>query len=324
MKKSNSKSFRYQNYQRNLINVTTATNVGINNHDRLVKAYGSTANRIEVLNMLKKQSKFTIYWFIIFGLLGIACLVIDINGWFQVFDLYLVMVNIYLVAKGRLIGIALGIVECCIYAFICLKSQLFGEVIKVMCISVPLNIFSLISWKLASKKKEKDKFNTKKDDDVVIRKLNKKLKLIFGAALVGCSGLAFLLLKFVIGQENALILSSVALAITIVGKVLTARKYVESYILFLCGNIICLLMWGQTMIESGVNLSDLSMTVYYLACFSFDVYAYELWKSMYRRVAINGGVILAKRKVKISRIIKLRRRYKNLHWNKEIDVSKNS
>ena len=78
------------------------------------------------------------------------------------------------------------------------------------------------------------------------------------------------------------------------------------------------------MIESGVNLSDLSMTVYYLACFSFDVYAYELWKSMYRRVAINGGVILAKRKVKISRIIKLRRRYKNLHWNKEIDVSKNS
>ena len=324
MKKSNSKSFRYQNYQRNLINVTTATNVGINNHDRLVKAYGSTANRIEVLNMLRKQSKFTIYWFIIFGLLGIACLVIDINGWFQVFDLYLVMVNIYLVARGKLIGIALGIVECCIYAFICFKSQLFGEVIKVLCISVPLNIFSLISWKLASKKKEKDKFNTKKDDDVVIRKLNKKLKLIFGAALIGCSGLAFLLLKFVIGQENALLLSSIALAITIVGKILTARKYVESYILFLCGNIICLLMWGQTMIESGVNLSDLSMTVYYLACFSFDVYAYELWKSMYRRVAINGGVILAKRKVKITRIIKLRRRYKNLHWNKEVDVAKNS
>lgn len=324
MKKSNTRSFRYQNYQRNLINVTTATNVGINNHDRLVKAYGSTANRIEVLNMLKKQSKYTIYWFIIFGLLGIACLIIDINGWFQVFDLYLVMVNIYLVAKGRLIGIALGIVECCIYAFICFKSQLFGEVIKVMCISVPLNIFSLISWKMASKKKEKDKFNTKKDDDVIIRKLNKKLKLIFGAALIGCSGLAFLLLKFVIGQENALLLSSIALAITIVGKVLTARKYVESYILFLCGNIICLLMWGQTMIESGVNLSDLSMTVYYLACFSFDVYAYELWKSMYRRVAINGGVILAKRKVKINRIIKLRRQYRNLHWNKEIDIAKNS
>lgn len=324
MKKSNTKSFRYQNYQRNLINVTTATNVGINNHDRLVKAYGSTANRIEVLNMLKKQSKFTIYWFIIFGLLGAACLVIDINGWFQVFDLYLVMVNIYLVAKGRLLGIALGIIECCIYAFICFKSQLFGEVIKVMCISVPLNIFSLISWKLASKKKEKDKFNTKKDDDVVIRKLNKKQKLIFGSALIACSGLAFLLLKFVIGQENALLLSSIALAITIVGKVLTARKYVESYILFLCGNIICLLMWGQTMIESGVNLSDLSMTVYYLACFSFDVYAYELWKSMYRRVAINGGVILAKRKVKITRIIKLRRRYKNLHWDREVDIAKNS
>lgn len=324
MKTSNTKSFRYQNYQRNLINVTTATNVGINNHDRLVKAYGSTANRIEVLNMLRKQSKFTIYWFIIFGLLGVACLFIDINGWFQVFDLYLVMINIYLVARGKLIGIGLGIIECCIYAFICFKSKLFGEVIKVLCISVPLNIFSLISWKLASKKKEKDKFNTKKDDDIVIRKLNKKLKLIFAGALLCCSCLAFLLLKFIIGQKNALVLSSIALAISIVGKILTSRKYVESYMLFICGNIICLLMWGQTMIESGVNLSDLSMTVYYLACFSFDVYAYGLWKSMYRRVAINGGVILAKRKVKISRIIKLRRRYKNLHWSREVDVAKNS
>ena len=323
MKKSNSKSFRYQNYQRNLINVTTATNVGINNHDRLVKAYGSTANRIEVLNMLKKQSKFTLYWFIIFGLLGIACLVIDIKGWFQVFDLYLVMVNIYLVAKGRLIGIVLGIVECCIYAFICFKSQLFGEVIKIMCISVPLNIFSLISWKLASKKKEKDKFNTKKDDEIVIRKLNKKLKLLFGAGVVAACG-AYCLLRFAIGQKNALILSSISLAITIIGKILTARRYVESYILFIFGNIICLLMWGQTMIQSGVNLSDLSMTVYYLACFSFDVYAYQLWKSMYRRVAINGGIILAKRKVKINRIIKLRRRYKNLYWDRDVDIAKNS
>ena len=78
------------------------------------------------------------------------------------------------------------------------------------------------------------------------------------------------------------------------------------------------------MIESGVNLSDLSMTVYYLACFSFDVYAYELWKSMYRKIAVNGGKILAMRKVNIRRIIKLKRQFRSLHWDKKVDMSKNS
>ena len=51
---------RSESYKRNLIRATVADNIGINNRDRLIKTYGSQANRIEVLNKLKKQSKFTI------------------------------------------------------------------------------------------------------------------------------------------------------------------------------------------------------------------------------------------------------------------------
>ncbi len=324
MKKSD-KSTLYQNYQRNLIKATVSTNIGINNHDRLVKTYGSVSNRIEMLNRLKKQSKFTLWWFVIFITLGIVCLIIDINGWFNVFDLYLVMVNIYLVAKGKLIGIVIGTIECVIYAYICYKSALFGEVIKTMCISVPLNIYSIISWQIALNKQKKEKFvDSQKQEDIVIRKLNKKEFALYAVLLVVFSALSYVLLRFLIGQKNAIILSSIALAITIVGKILTAKRYMESYILFNIGSGICLLMWAQTMIQTGFNLSDISMIVYHLACLTNDIYAYGLWKSMYRRVAVNGGVLLAKRKVKIKKIIKLRRQFRNLHWDKEVDVSKNS
>ena len=41
------------------------------------------------------------------------------------------MVNIDLVARGKLSGIYIGIAECFIYAFIAFKSQLYGEVIKL-------------------------------------------------------------------------------------------------------------------------------------------------------------------------------------------------
>jgi nicotinamide mononucleotide transporter PnuC len=306
--------------------MATATgNIGINNHDRLVKAYGSNANRIELLNKLKKQSKFTLIWYCIFITLGLVCLIIDPSSWFNVLDLFIVMINIDLVARGKLIGIYVGVAECLFYAFICYKSQLFGEVIKVLCISVPLNIYSIISWTIAMKKQKKEKYtDSTKDDEIVIKKLTKKQLAIYIALIAIVSGLSFCLLKFLVGQKNALILSSVSLALTIIGKILTAKRYMESYVVFNVGNAICLLMWVQTIIQTGFSISELSMTVYTLACLTNDIYAYGLWKSMYRKVAVNGGVLLAMRKVNIKKIIKLRRRFRNLRWNKEIDVNKNS
>lgn len=324
MRKKNDKSALYQHYSRNLIRATVSTNIGINNHDRLVKAYGAGAARIEILNRLRKQSKFTLYWFATFITLGIVCLFLDPAGWFNVLDLYILMINIHLVAKGKLLGIYIGILECVFYAFICFNSALYGEVFKVFAITIPLNIFSIISWIRSARKQKQEKYVETKQEDIVIKKLSKKSRPIYLLAIVLCTGVAYVLLRFVIGQTNALLLSSIALAISIVGKVMTAKRYMESYVLFLFGNIICLFMWGQTMIQTGFVLADITMIVYYLACFTMDIYAYDLWKAMYRKVAVNGGVILAMRKVNIKKIIKLRRQFRNLHWDKKIDIAKNS
>ena len=324
MRNKKDKSALYQHYSRNLIRATVSTNIGINNHDRLIKAYGAGAARIEILNKLRKQSKFTLYWFATFIVLGLVCLFLDPAGWFNVFDLYILMINIHLVAKGKLVGIYVGILECVFYAFICFNSALYGEVFKVFAITIPLNIFSIISWMRSARKQKQDKYVETKQEDIVIKKLSKKSKPIYLLAIVLCSGVAYVLLRFVIGQTNALVLSSIALSISIVGKVMTAKRYMESYVLFLFGNIICLFMWGQTMIQTGFVLADITMIVYYLACFTMDIYAYDLWKAMYRKVAVNGGVLLAKRKLNIKKIIKLRRQFKNLHWDKKIDVAKNS
>lgn len=322
------KSHIYQNYQRHLVKATVSTNIGINNFDRLVKVYGADANRIELLNKLRKQSKFTIYWFLSFVLLGAVCLILDFkNSWFNIFDLYILMVNIYLVARGKLAGMYIGVIECLFYAFICLKSELFGEVIKVMCISIPLNIYTIISWLVSMKKQKnkKEKYTDNNDkEDIVIKKIKKKQIVLYSFVAVVCVVLSFILLKYGLKQKNALTLSAIALTITIVGKILTAQRFMESYAIFLLGDIICLLMWGQTLVQVGFNIAQLSMILYYLACFTNDVYAYGLWKTMYRKVAVNGGVILYKRRVNIKKIAKLRRMFRNLHWDKKIDMAKNS
>jgi hypothetical protein len=77
MRNNSGRSEIYQNYQRNLIKATIATNVGINNPERIVKMYGASANRVELLTRLRKYSRFTITWYITFFLLGLVCLAIS-------------------------------------------------------------------------------------------------------------------------------------------------------------------------------------------------------------------------------------------------------
>lgn len=327
--KNNDRADLYQNYQRNLIRATVTTNVGINNPERIVKMYGASANRVELLTRLRKYSKFTITWYITFFILGLVCLAINPSGWFYVLDLYVVMLNIDLIARGKLAGMYIGIFECFLYSFNCIQTRLWGEVIKMLCICVPLNIISLVNWTKSLKKQKYERFSSKEDDDIVVKRLSKKeiAKFSLFGVIIGIA--CYSLLRFglpLIGiqQDTALELGAISLTISIISKILTARKNMETWVLCIANDIICLLMWTQSIIVGGFDLSQISMIVYYLACFTNDVYAYSLWKSMYRKIAVNGGKLLAMRKVNIRRIIKLKRQFRNLHWDKKVDMEKNS
>lgn len=326
MKKNRKPSLYQTSYQKNLIHATVASTTGINNKDRLIKAYGSLPNRIEILQKLKKQSKFTLWWFTTFILLGAVCLVWDFqNSWFNVFDLYMVMFNVYLIAKGKLSGIYVGILECLIYALICYKTNLFGEVIKVLCISVPLNIYSIVAWTKNIKQRKKEKFVKSEDEDVVIKKMTKAGKVGTSFAFIFVSVICYLFLKYLLGQTAALELGAISLAIIIIGKILTAKQYMETYAVFIVSDFIGLFMWLEMILVGGFEVASLSMIIYYFAMVFNDIYAYGLWKAMYRKTSINGGgMLFAKRKVNIKRIIKLRRQFRNLKWNREVDVNKNS
>ena len=291
--------------------------------------YGASANRVELLTRLRKYSKFTITWYITFFLLGLICLAISPSSWFFVLDLYVVMVNIDLVARGKLIGMYIGVLECFLYSFNAINSGLWGEVIKMLCICVPLNIVSIINWTRNARKQRYERYSSKQDDDIIVRRLSKKeiVKFSFIGLAVACG--CYVLLKYIlplinITQDTALELGAISLAISIISKIFTARKNMESWMLCIVNDLICLFMWGQSIIVGGFDVSQISMIVYYMACFTNDLYAFSLWKSMYRKIAVNGGKLLAIRKVNIRRIIKLKRQFKSLRWNKKVDMEKNS
>ncbi len=232
------------------------------------------------------------------------------------------MINIDLNSRGKLSGTVVGIIECFVYAFISFQSKLYGEIIRTIAICVPLNIYAIISWKLAEKKAQENKY--KNDDEIIIKRLTKKQKFAYVAFFIALFALSYVFLKYALSQTTALLTSAISLAIMILTKFLFAKQYMESWIVGILGNIICMLMWGQTILETGLSVSEVSMIIYYLACLSNDTFAYMLWKNMYRKVTVNGGVLLAMRNVKIKRIAKLKRQFRRLHWDKFVDIQKNS
>ena len=211
-----------------------------------------------------------------------------------------------------------------------MQSGLWGEVIKNLLICVPLNVITIVKWTNSLRKQKYEKFSSKKeDDDIIVRKLTKSEILKFFVLGLFIFAGCYTLLKYIlpligIVQDKALILGALSLTISILGKILTSRQNMEAWILCISGAVICLLMWGESIITEGFDLSQISMIVYYIACLTNDIYAYSLWKSMYRKIAVNGGKILALRKVNIRRIIKLKRQFRSLHWDKRIDMEKNS
>ena len=207
----------------------TATN-GVVGLDSWHASYGSIGeNRIDILRALEKQSRFKLIWYIVFIALGFVCLFLSPQGWFDVLDLFVVMVNIDLVSRGKVIGIYIGIAECLMYIYICFLSGLYGEIIKMCAINIPLNVVAIISWTRSLKKQKEKKYETGSDDStIVVRKLSKKsyawIIPSMAVLYIGCYfGLKLL-------NNSALIFSAAVLVLTIVYKILSGFRYKENYI----------------------------------------------------------------------------------------------
>ena len=330
----NSKNY-YQDdnstYSQKLIRGKVTATEGVHNFDNMKLSYGSIgANRIDVLRALQKENNFRIIWYVVFAVLAPVCLGLDFRNWqawFNVADLIILMINIDLVSRGKIVGIYIGLIECFMYIYICYVSGLYGEIIKMCALNIPLNIFAIISWTKSLKEQKKKKYSdAKEESSVVIKKL--KAKSYIWIAL----GSVVLYVGFYFGLKaigsNALIFSTAVLTLTVFAKILSGLRYKENYLFSLAAGILSTLMWIEVIVTSAksgsFDYSILLMVLNSLAIVTNDIQGYSIWKAMYRKIAVNGGEVFAMRKMNIKKIVKLRHQYQKLVWNEKVDTEKNS
>lgn len=175
-------------------------------------------------------------------------------------------------AKGNPFGQFLMIVFSLLYGIISLSFAYYGEMITYLGMTMPMAIFSLISWL-------KNPFQGNKAE-VEINHL-KRWEIIFMWILTSAVTVIFYFILEAFDTAN-IIPSTISVTTTFLAVYLTFRRSPYYAIGYAANDIVLILLWIMATVE---NISYLSVVVCFAAFFVNDVYGYVNWKKMERHQA---------------------------------------
>lgn len=297
---------------------------GITKTDKIPKELRA---RAELLRVIKKQSTFDLVYYAVFIALGFLCIGLFHKDWMiylTVAELFCALIVNNLLARGRVLGIWMNIVDCCLFAVICFITKAYGELFKTFVISNAFNIYGIISWSRQGKpKKGEQEVKAPKNDELEVRTMSKKLWIIILSGFaVGCVASYFALEA--LGTTLAY-LGCITFTCNIVIKYLQMSRYKESYWFALFSSMISTSMWTVMLVQAVISGNDWSILPTLggaLSGFSSNIYGLITWNKLYNRTILNGGAYLAMRPVQIKKIVKIKRKsnmYAHLSWLPEKD-----
>lgn len=223
-----------------------------------------------VKNFFKRFNLFDYLLLTIGLLITIIVSIIFKGNIFAILTSLIGIVAVFLNAKGYIVGAILAIIQCLFYAVISFKNALFGEVIIYIALLIPLNIILIFQW-----------IKNRSVQDKMIVKINKiSIKETLFVFLFGFG--VFVVGYFILKAFNTanLILSTLSITICIVANYFNIRRVKLSFIIFVLNNIIIIVMWFVTAMQS----KDLSVLPIIVCCFTncvSNIYGYFVWTKLY-------------------------------------------
>lgn len=282
--------------------------------DKHKSTKGVTRTNSTYLTMIKRQQLLKVIhgitWFdytffalllIVSGALFFVVKPINISFILSISTFLLYCTSGILMAKGKLIGAILALVNNFVYITICVMGNVYGEILINAGLYVPLSIMCIVLWK---------KNQTKQTKELVIRSLNWKQILVWFLCVAAASGLFYLVLGVWWGQTLAL-LNAISISINASGDILRNLRYKQFWYSYILGNALTIALWLT------LSASDLSLLPVAFSCFFSIINSIRglfSWQNLWRKSQVYQGKILAKRKINIQRIIKLKHRFQRMKW----------
>ena len=174
--------------------------------------------------------------------------------------------SLVFIAKGVILGQILCIIFSIFYGVISLANGYYGEMITYVCMTLPMNIISLISW-------IKHPFN---DTNVVdVASLNyKKILIIFGLSLI-ITAIFYFILKAL--NTSSLIISTISITTSFIAVSLTFFRSPYYALAYATNDIVLIVLW---IIATLKNASNFTMILCFIVFLINDIYGFINWKKM--------------------------------------------
>ncbi len=177
-------------------------------------------------------------------------------------------------AKGNPIGQVLMIIFCLIYAFISYTFAYYGELITYAFMTLPMAVFSLISWL-------RNPFNGNKAEVRVNRVHRKEVAFMTVLSVVVTVIFYFILAAF---HTANIVPSTISITTSFVAVYLSFRRSPFFSVAYAANDIVLIVLWT---LASFADMTYISVVVCFIAFLFNDVYSYINWRRMEARQAGN-------------------------------------
>lgn len=270
-----------------------------------------------LVSMAKRTGVFELIWYPTFILGGLLCLIllpIDLELILCVAQLFIAMTANNLAARGKRIGLLLNTVSMAMYVYVSATNAVWGEVIINSLLYIPLEIIGFFKWKQAS---EGNSSNL-----LVINKFTPMGYVYCTLAIVGATGAIFSVLHFGL-KQNFAIFNAIGIATGLIGNMVRNKRYIETWFIYVLCNLAGIALWACEAFASGgaLSLSVLPLMLSYTSTLTNDFNGWALWGAMRRKQSETDRVFLAKRKVNVNKIARLKASYRKFTCAETSDVA---
>ena len=168
------------------------------------------------------------------------------------------------VAKGNPIGQMLMVIFSILYGIISFSAAYYGEMITYLCMSAPMNLFSLASWLKNPYKGNKSQ--------VAINHLKKKDVVTMTLITIPVSVALYFILA-TLGTKN-LVPSTISVITSFIAAYLTFKRSVYFSVAYAANDIILIVLWLMTLSSST---SYVSVVVCFVIFLFNDLYTFSNW-----------------------------------------------
>ncbi len=173
-------------------------------------------------------------------------------------------------AKGNPVGQIFMIIFSLLYGVISYGFSYYGEMITYLGMTMPMAVFSLISWL-------KNPYKGKKSE-VKVSKLKNSDKVIISALTVLVTTLFYFILSYF--NTANIIPSTVSVTTSFAAAALTFRRSPYFALVYAMNDVVLIVLW---VLASMSEPRYISVVVCFVAFFFNDVYCFVNWQKMKRR-----------------------------------------